>query len=382
MKRLIAFVLLLAAFCTAAMAEERLSWNGEGSDQLVYDCTLPDGRLLFTGSQGKKGDYTQRKARILCLNPDWSVSWEYMEDTKGGCSFGGARLLPDGRIGVLFSNTTRNQENVQEEIRYFTQDGKPAGDPVDIFHPDLLMTNMTPSCIAYAIIPEDAQTYYHCFMDWEGNMLFRWRSDERMGGGFVLEEVEDGLVFAGYEPTYPSHAKLMKTDWYGNLIWETVVPTLLPDGDARLEKMTKLSDGGFAAYLTEHVFHSSTDSYDFARAIARFDQSGRLLWVDQEHVQTSGNDTCCDLIEYQGRIVVAMKENGNFESTKKRMNLWFDLDGNYLGETEQKIQPGELNIYRRFVIKENELWALMDIQKGTKFDTNKTDEYLVRVPEL
>ena len=58
----------------SALANEVADISGEGYDCMYYKCTLPDGRIILTGWKGEVGNYMDSRARILCLNPDMTVS--------------------------------------------------------------------------------------------------------------------------------------------------------------------------------------------------------------------------------------------------------------------------------------------------------------------
>ena len=87
--------------CGAACAEEMHVLGRGNWDYLEYGCTLPDGRLVFSGTQANPGNYHKAHARLLILNPDLTVNADYLDPTIGECRYTGAALLPDGRIGAV-----------------------------------------------------------------------------------------------------------------------------------------------------------------------------------------------------------------------------------------------------------------------------------------
>ena len=97
-KRIIAMVMVLLLLAMPALAEERIDLSTEGCDQFVDNLALPNGRVVFAGSAAVKGNYQDARARLLCLNPDGSVAWEYIHPAQGKCSFGNLELLP-GHVG-------------------------------------------------------------------------------------------------------------------------------------------------------------------------------------------------------------------------------------------------------------------------------------------
>ena len=105
LKRVLLLGLCLALLAGTALANEVVDISSEGYDCFGYTYTLPDGRLLFTGCHGTPGNYMDSKARILCLNPDRTVSWEYIYPEEGSWDFGGVVLMKDGTLCVRLSNS-------------------------------------------------------------------------------------------------------------------------------------------------------------------------------------------------------------------------------------------------------------------------------------
>ncbi|MBR3429860.1 MAG: hypothetical protein IKG87_07170 [Clostridia bacterium] len=84
-RRAATLCICLLVLCSCAFAENTVNFSGPGYDALQYACTLPDGRMIFTGYRGAKGNYQESRARLLCLNPDKTVSWEYFDPSEGQC---------------------------------------------------------------------------------------------------------------------------------------------------------------------------------------------------------------------------------------------------------------------------------------------------------
>ena len=159
MRKAFLLVLCFILCCSAAMAENGMNLGADGNDWLTYACTLPDGRLLFTGSRATPGNYQDSRARLLCLNPDLSVSWEYWDPAEGKAHFSGAALLPDGTIGIIYTNAPY-QETEAIEIRKFTMEGKQIGEAVDIFQngkTSSLVDSITSACIQLDVYTEEWQ---------------------------------------------------------------------------------------------------------------------------------------------------------------------------------------------------------------------------------
>ena len=51
-RRAVTLCICMMVFCSCAFAENTVGFNGPGYDALSYACTLPDGRMIFTGYRG------------------------------------------------------------------------------------------------------------------------------------------------------------------------------------------------------------------------------------------------------------------------------------------------------------------------------------------
>ena len=104
MKRFLILIAVFVFLSLPALAEERIDLSTNGKDQL-YAYALPDGRTIFAGSASTKGNYQDSRARLLCMNSDGTIAWDYLHPAKGNCSFGNVQLLPDGTLGVILRNS-------------------------------------------------------------------------------------------------------------------------------------------------------------------------------------------------------------------------------------------------------------------------------------
>lgn len=365
-----------------ALAEERINLSTEGSDQLYYRCTLPDGRVIFAGSAAIPGNYQDSRARLLCMNTDGSVAWDYRHPAKGNCSFGSVQLLPDGQLGVTFSNSP-DQSTKEVRIFRFTTEGEPVGESIDIFTPDYLGSGSTSECICYSVLPGDAQSYYHYFIDWSGRMLFRLHS-ECVASAFTVLPAENGVVLAGQDNRYPSPSKLVKLDLYGNILWETFIPTVLPNADARLEDITPLPDGSYLSWVRETAGDIISDGFQTQCSLIRLDADGVLLWRTPITPEMTTQGRSKAITVFQDKIVVALPSD-SYDGTSPYPFLWFDMNGTYLGQTAHSLEPGEGSYGTSFVTLGGRLWALRDVrhEKDTTQRTmDTTDEFLIPVPEL
>ena len=139
MGRLLIALLLPALLCPAALADDQTAdtwyFGGTGQETFYEATPLPNGRLLLNGSTqlGRNGQdqlpfaSREKRAWLLCLNPDMSIAWEVIDDAEGTSRYVVPQVLADGRIAVLYYNSP-SQVTEAVAIRYFTQDGEPAGE--------------------------------------------------------------------------------------------------------------------------------------------------------------------------------------------------------------------------------------------------------------
>ena len=139
MGRLLIALLLPALLCPAALADDQTAdtwyFGGTGQETFYEATPLPNGRLLLNGSTqlGRNGQdqlpfaSREKRAWLLCLNPDMSIAWEVIDDAEGTTRYVVPQVLADGRIAVLYYNSP-SQVTEAVAIRYFTQDGEPAGE--------------------------------------------------------------------------------------------------------------------------------------------------------------------------------------------------------------------------------------------------------------
>ena len=396
MKKMILLVLCLSILSSFAYSESVISFNGPGYDALGYACTLADGRMIFTGYRGEEGNYQESRARLLCLNPDKTVSWEYWDPAEGQCGYGAALMCGDGTLAVIFSNSPY-QKLTERKIKFFTTEGEPLEKTVDIFYDDSLLNAVCPSFLQITVIPGDAEVFYRYFLDWDGNELFKIASNEEI----TIEksfEAEDGVVLMGCEPTWPSNAKIMKLDLKGNILWETVLPTHLEHlPDARLEYCTQTSDGGYLAlYFESAGLESDGKTPERYQALVKFNRDGRMLWMNHDCFPQGEFKQCKGLYEYDGKYVMELNTTQkSFSISNPRVFLWFDEEGRELGQTELKINLEDLNIQAdqgkienvggSFVTMPDGLWMLRDIlieNDNHMKEMDSRDVFLFKIPEL
>ena len=400
MNGMLALCLCLMLLCSGAAAEsgaDSVNLGAEGCDQMKFVCTLPDGRLVFSGSRGTIGNYNESRARLLCLNPDFSASWEYWDPAGGMARYTWGALLEDGNIGVIYVNVPYQEVNAVE-IRKFTPEGEPVGEAVDLLSKsdeDATPDDVNPLGFFLSMTGPDGR-YMRGFLDWDGNLLFGFQKGQGIGVNDVVAE-EDGLILAGKEPFSQGCAKIMKVDLQGNPLWETVLPLMTSFGqEARMQKCVRMSDGGYAAWVWETGPNVQTGNAKRASALVRLNADGRVLWINQEGFADDEQFFCQDLIEYDGKIVLLKRNDMDVSEKTPRTYLWFDADGKKLGKTELQIPRAdigamtdweEIQIYSgEMLVTDSGLWSLYSLRivddKDIRKEMDTVDDILYRVPEL
>lgn len=386
MKRL--FVILLASllFSSVSLAGGiPADISGEGYDCMYYQCALPDGRVILAGWKSTPGNWQDSRARILCLNPDMSVCWEYLDPAEGCCGFVKAAALENGMLGAVFENAP-DQSLAERKLKFFTPDGTPAGEEIDLTIPGSLIDGAAASCLWVSGV-ESTQ-----FVDWDGNVIFQFADGQNpLGGCDRMTGTEDGLVFAG-RTTGEDAALLMKLDLQGGILWSSRIPASeLPGVEgANLTDCIRTEDGGYLAQLVEYGTEISAYRY-----LVRFDAGGRLLWKTGEPFERCPDTWLNGLCMHNGRIVAELLGKGNeYGMNAVCTYVWMDGEGNWLGTTEYDTKDLELpreegrntQISPYALISTGEgLWGLCSVE--TEDDDNEkrldgVNDFLVRIPEL
>ena len=395
LKRLFLLCLCVALLGGSALANEAADYSVEGYDDLYYKTTMPDGRLVFTGSIGEPGNYMDSRARILCLNPDMTVSWEYIDPAEGCCRFGDAAFLKDGTLGVLFEDSPF-QTTEEIKLKFFTAEGRLTGKEIPL-----------DSSSEYSVLPSGLLTEYWIgkksesyveLTDWEGKVRFRWQGYGPMAWENLIEE-EDGLVLIGREAGILENAAgmIMKVDWQGNTVWETVVPFLKEENEGAGLNGCRTSDGCYLAVLGERGLNDGPVDSEWTMALVKFSPQGRILWISTESLETISSDYLfSEAVEYNGKYVIQCEHKNRFGSLSYPIRyLWFDTDGKALGTTEMNIRKEDFArladkrkveaILGKLIPAGNGLWqvfACWDESNNHEKEMTSTDEVFLKVPEL
>ena len=407
--------LCLILLSGTACAEELLELPFSQHESLYYWGTLPDGGLVLGGSKTSNNNDKSSDARLVCLNADRTLRWEYTDTKKDGYQFVlHATVMQDGTIAA-FEYTDSPWE---EAVQFFTPKGKKARKTLNIPREKGLIYSVAPSyLIIYDADSMDADScfkYWTAVYDYKGKEITRYDGHIMKDGyGYIVQD-NDELVLYGYDKLENSHAKIMKMDGLQDkTLWETVLDYLWSDTvSAELDYVLKTKDGGYIAKLKEErtVANADLRTYRWRDALVKFDEEGHVMWINRESFGDT-DQRISGLYTYDGKIIAQCEpQNESGWGFDPKVFLWFDETGKELGTTELALDPANLLRTGKYLPPENEgkdiaplidvaylipmqdgLWALADCSiwekqaDGEQIDCiiPDSEEYvMVKVPEL
>ncbi len=390
-KRLLLLCLCAALLCSAAFAETAgiVDMASSGKADSFYDyCMLPDGRAVFAGWMM---DEESSAGRLVCMNPDGTVSWAYEEPAGSRSAYWGVLPMEDGTLAV-----SADIEN-ESKVIFFSPEGKPSGKEYPLQDEAGRFSLKSFGTVRNTVGTEGAEGLE--FADREGKLLFRWESGAPVvyGQGDMIPE-EDGLVLTGWTENGDGgmNAVIMKADWQGKTVWETVLPALTENGDtpALTGKCLRTGDGGYAARLLEYTGEAGNDPVKQHNALVRFDAGGQVLWMNRESFEKRekefGSLEVTGIAEYKGKLVAGLRDRSPKEGEGETvLYLWLDENGKELGTTEVRIRKEDLLRFadcagfsafaEQLVSLEGGLWQVFGIEGDSLL---QKDNVMVRVPEL
>ena len=406
-RRFLALCLCLVLLAGTACAEDMHFLSTSGWDSLEFACMLPDGRTVLTGSKlVESREYTG--GWVLCLNPDWTVSWEAVEGEKGEWfSAREAVLLPDGTLAVVFDKYINGQDVAA--VKIYTQDGQPTGKEFEI-PGDYFSMGATASWLMIRRWSNGNEPEETLLVDWDGKELLRYDGSGIPGGyGWPVGNTDE-LVLAGYDQRENSHAKIMKLDRQtGKALWETTLDRQLPDTtEANLWSGMQTEDGGYVVLLDESGPYQGIASHVWDSFLVKFDAEGRTQWINGESFERHSLNAY-DVFSRNGKIGVVgrLKKGEGCERSLSLVFSWFDAEGKELGITEVNLDLEDFSAVRDCLGREPDemnpepmswveavipaadgLWALAGCcvnttdSEGIRTRALGSNEYvLVRIPE-
>ena len=374
----------LVFFCGTAFAEDTADLaNTEKHEGFLSFCTLPDGGLVLAGYTEIPDESGPDKGRILCLNPDRTVRWMYVDTETFG--YGKTAVTADGTLAAFY----------YDGVRFFTPEGEPTGKNIPLIYTSGEMYGITSFGILSACRMENQDLAESLELkDWDGNVLFRAGIPESMWYGSDPIEEEDGLVLCGQEAGDPSEAaaKIMKVDLQGNTVWETVLPFLSDRRNSTgVCSGIRTGDGGYLAVQWEWITSPVDGNDERKDALIKFDAAGKVLWTNRSE------SAVWQIAEYDGKYAAYRQEADPETGRAVLRYLWLDPDGNELGTTELQVREEDLPRYadsgnvsvtvEKLIPMDDGLWQVLcfwdtDEPEEEEPAWTQQDNLLVRVPEL
>ena len=368
-KQIMNFLMLL--LCTSlltgtsfAKETEIMELDREGLNLLHYGCTLTDGRILL---HGYRANGEKSAARLLCLNGDRTVSWDYTDGTADGGLFTDAAELQDGTIGVCF------RRDGYMSLRFFTQDGKTARAEIVIPNKgsDTHVANVTGSRLQ--LIHEDRVPTGEGFrvenpevhlIDWDGNEIAELDDYTMLFSGDPMIEEDDALVMGGYNE---SGTFFMKTDLSGNVIWKKTLSCVCPETDfVTPEIIIRTGDGGYLAVQAEQIPTSGVFA-KYRNVLMKLDGDGNILWTNSE-IFAGTTDLIGDVTAFGGKLAACFTHFGedyrSYGIDRPRTIIWFDENGTGLGTAELSMSPEVNEMLEQYIREQTDRSELMPVGFG------------------
>ena len=415
LKRLLALGLCLALLAGAALAENvsmKQFYTNEG-DYIYFLRTLRDGRMLFTGVKCPDNDGDIHRKWFLCLNPDHTVSWEYVTPEPEASTPYYAEERPDGTIAVMFDMGDEDHaapEGAKTKIRFYNaQDGQPTGRELDL--PENAWVNEGLSWIMMDSGDPAEGSERVTVMDWDGNRIGELGEAEMRNGIGRAVKTDDGFILFGSDAEQNGRAVIrrMKGEPFK---WEmgraTVMEHLWDDSyEARVDDLVLTPDGGYAALVNEAKMKGfSTEVW--RNILVKFDAEGntRPLYANDSEREFISDR----ILLIGGKIVLyiapdIMDEN---KADSPRVFQWFDSAGEDLGTTELVLKPEDFPSVQPFLAPADGsepatftvgnielfagadgLWAVVDVSAGRRDEDDcyetidgSEDIVLIKIPEV
>ncbi len=369
--RILLLCLCAALLAGTAGAEGMVDINDYFYTDVKYQGTLADGRVLLAGSADRTGK--EVLPRLLCLNTDRTVSWEYLDETAG--RYIGAAVLADGRIGVVLEKDNDEPED-GFFLQFFTPEGKPDGEEIRIPVPvDAYYNDLTANRLVFEEQGDDAKNYVY---DWDGHEIAVLREPGMMLAPSMVIEEEDGLVLFGIvgagNKYFTYTAEVVKIDMQGGTIWKQVPDRIWPKTfENGFMLAVPAEDGGYLAIRSELQKEGKKNGPAVYRsALEKLDRSGETLWRKTEGLEDE-TGTCRGLVRSGGKIA-AIYHTADQEAENDFLDVpllfrWFDENGKPLGTTELNLSMEDYERLGR------------EADAGTIIDVRYDYSYLIPMPD-
>lgn len=356
-KQIINFLMLLlcASLLTGtsfAKETEVVELDREGINLLPYSCTLSDGRVLLAGY--RFSGESSSVPKLICLNQDRTVSWDYVGEADENGLFTLAAELQDGTIGACLRRSTGLA------LRFFTPDGKPAREEIVIpnKYDETDITNVTGSRLQLThqkLTPTENGYYVDNFeaylIDWDGNEIAALDEFSMLFTGNPMVDVEDGVLMSG---SAKEGSIILKTDFQGNVLWKKTLKCVCPDtAYPTLRSIIPTEDGGYLAVQAELIPDDSGNVYGkYRNVLMKLDGEGNPLWTNSEVFANTTNilhEVTAFNGKYAASFICYADSYEGYTMDRGRKIIWFDGNGTGLGTAEMGMTPENVEILESYL---------------------------------
>ncbi len=317
----LAFALMILAGSFAAAEPTVISGSGL-FDTMGFIGTLPDGRMIFFGTTGKN-----RIRRLLCLEPEGTVSWELKNFTDDMYA---PAITEDGTIAIPG----------KDKIVFLSPEGKETGKEIPLAMDKETFYQPTSRGMMKYCQAEDTIKSAE-FIDWEGHTLFSLDPGRVvMGAGMITDR--DGLIMAGRAPgtDRDEEMKVVRVDWQGKILWEKPLPRWKKYDWDYLRLATVTSDGCILVLYSQEIY-SFPERKSYTQLI-KIGADTEILWTKEAVLDGEKGREITDVAEYDGKYVIACGLGRQGLHSATRTYLWLDADGNELGTVRQSIRQTDI----------------------------------------
>ena len=317
----LAFALMILAGSFAG-AEPTVIIGSGLFDTMGFIGTLPDGRMIFFGTTGEN-----RIHRLLCLEPEGTVSWELKSFTDDMYA---PVITEDGTIAIPG----------KDKIVFCSAEGKITGKEIPFATDEGIWYELTSRGMMKYCRAEDAIKSVE-FIDWEGQTLFSLDSGRVVRGAGMIAD-RDGLIMAGLAPgtDRDEEMKVVRVDWQGKILWERPLPRW-KNYDLNYLRQAKVTSDGCILVLYTQVIYSFPERKSYTQLI-KIGADTEILWTKEAVLDGEKGRKFTDVAEYDGKYVIACGLEKQELHSATQTYLWLDADGNELGTVRQSIRQTDI----------------------------------------
>ena len=314
---LILALMILAGSLAAAGPVANMD-GGTLTDSSEFIGELPDGRMIFFGTTGKN-----RIRRLLCLEPEGTVSWELKDFTHDMYA---PVITEDGTIAIPG----------KDKIVFCSAEGKKTGKEIPFAMDQKTFYQLTSrGMMKYRQTEDTIQSAE--FMDWNGQTLFSLDPGRVvMGAGMIADR--DGLMMAGRASgaERDEAMKVVRFDWQGKILWEKPLPRWKNYDWDFLRRVSVTSDGCILVLYTQEM-SLSPERKRYTQLI-KIGADTQILWTKESVLDGDKGREFTDVAEYDGKYVITCGLERQELHSATQTYLWLDADGNELGTVRQTVR--------------------------------------------